>query len=62
MKMNCEALPDALNAGGVRFQGVDWGELNISHIHLPKGAGFLTAFPFRDGETRRVIEKTIESL
>ncbi|MDP3853295.1 hypothetical protein [Phenylobacterium sp.] len=38
MKMTCVELPDNLNAGGVRVQGVDWGELNISHIHFPKGA------------------------
>jgi hypothetical protein len=38
MKMNCEALPDSLNAGGVRIQGADWGALNISHIHFPAGA------------------------
>ncbi|MES2896585.1 MAG: cupin domain-containing protein [Pseudomonadota bacterium] len=38
MKMTCVELPDNLNAGGVRIQGVDWGELNISHIHFPKGA------------------------
>lgn len=38
MKMICVELPDNLNAGGVRIQGIDWGELNISHIHFPKGA------------------------
>ncbi len=38
MKMTCVELPDNLNAGGVRIQGVDWGDLNISHIHFPKGA------------------------
>lgn len=38
MKMTCVELPDNLNAGGVRIQGIDWGELNISHIHFPKGA------------------------
>ncbi len=38
MKMRCEELPDALHQGDIRFQGTDWGELNVSHIHLPKGA------------------------
>jgi hypothetical protein len=38
MKMTCEALPDNLNSGGIRFQGVDWGELNVSCVHFPKGA------------------------
>ncbi|UTP37937.1 hypothetical protein M9M90_11875 [Phenylobacterium sp. LH3H17] len=38
MKMTCVELPDNLNAGGVRIQGIDWGDLNISHIHFPKGA------------------------
>jgi hypothetical protein len=38
MKMHRDALPDALNSNGVRIQGTDWGELNIAHIHFPKGA------------------------
>ncbi|MET0294580.1 MAG: hypothetical protein ABW042_06135 [Phenylobacterium sp.] len=38
MKMRCEDLPDAIRAGEIRFQGADFGALNISHIHLPKGA------------------------
>ncbi|HEY9216789.1 MAG TPA: hypothetical protein VIO94_01980 [Phenylobacterium sp.] len=38
MKMRCEDLPDALRAGEIRFQGADFGELNISNIHLPAGA------------------------
>jgi hypothetical protein len=36
--MNCEELPDKLRQGDIRFQGVDWGDMNISHVHLPKGA------------------------
>lgn len=38
MKLSCETIPDTINAGGVRVQGVDWGELNISHIRFPAGA------------------------
>ncbi|MDB5425321.1 MAG: hypothetical protein JWQ29_2737 [Phenylobacterium sp.] len=38
MKMTCEELPDNLNSGGVRFQGVDWGEMNVSRVSFPKGA------------------------
>jgi hypothetical protein len=38
MKMICQELPDALNAGGVRFQGVDWGEMNVAHVSFPAGA------------------------
>lgn len=38
MKMNRDDLPDRLATGGIRFQGVDWGELNISQLHLPRGA------------------------
>lgn len=38
MKMICEELPDNINSGGVRFQGVDWGGLNIARVHLPAGA------------------------
>ena len=53
MKMNRDALPDALNAGGVRFQGVDWGELNISHIHLPKGAD---ATPLLEGMPQNLCQ------
>ena len=48
MKMRCEEMPDALRAGDIRFQGVDWDGLNVSHIHLPKGAdatGLLQGLP-----------------
>lgn len=48
MKMRCEELPDVLKAGDIRFQGVDWGELNVSNIHLPQGAdatGLLEGLP-----------------
>ncbi|HEX5378632.1 MAG TPA: hypothetical protein VFW47_08655 [Phenylobacterium sp.] len=38
MNMNRDDLPDSLVEGGIRFQGVDWGELNVSNIHLPGGA------------------------
>jgi hypothetical protein len=38
MKMHRDALPDRINKDGVRFQSVDWGELNVSHIHFPAGA------------------------
>lgn len=53
MKMKCEALPDALNAGGVRVQGADWGELNISHIHFPKGAD---ATPLLEGMPQNLCQ------
>ena len=48
MKMRCEEMPDALRAGDIRFQGVDWDGLNVSHIHLPAGAdatGLLEGMP-----------------
>lgn len=38
MKMYRDDMPDRLNAGGVRIQCQDWGELNASHIHFPAGA------------------------
>lgn len=38
MKEALSGLPDRLDRNGVRFQGVDWGELNISYVHLPGGA------------------------
>jgi hypothetical protein len=53
MKMNCEELPDALRAGEIRFQGADFGELNISHIHLPKGAD---ATPLLEGMPQNLCQ------
>ena len=38
MKAHRDSLPDRINQGGVRIQSQDWGELNISHIHVPPGA------------------------
>lgn len=38
MKTCCDTMPDRLNAGGVRIQSEDWGELNVSHIRFPAGA------------------------
>ncbi len=38
MKMAIESMPDRINTGGIRFQSQDWGEMNVSHIHLPAGA------------------------
>lgn len=38
MKEKKELLPSAIDKDGVRFSGVDWGELNVSRIQLPKGA------------------------
>lgn len=53
MKMRCEELPDALRAGEIRFQGADFGELNISNIHLPKGAD---ATPLLEGMPQNLCQ------
>ncbi|HEX6858839.1 MAG TPA: hypothetical protein VF138_01375 [Caulobacteraceae bacterium] len=53
MKMTCEALPSALTAGDIRFQGVDWGELNVSNIHLPAGAD---ATPLLEGMPQNLCQ------
>ena len=38
MNTSKETLPTQIEKGGVHFQGIDWGDLNVSHIHFPKGA------------------------
>ena len=38
MKMKKSELPSSINHEGIMFNGVDWGELNVSNIHLPAGA------------------------
>lgn len=53
MKMNRDDLPDALVEGEIRFQGADFGELNISHIHLPKGAD---ATPLLEGMPQNLCQ------
>jgi hypothetical protein len=53
MKMSCEELPDALNINGVRFQGVDWGELNVAHVQFPKGAD---ATPLLEGMPQNLCQ------
>jgi len=38
--MNAKAtnLPSTIDAGGVKFQTVDWSGLNVARVCLPKGA------------------------
>jgi len=38
MKMKKSDLPATINNAGVVFNGVDWGAMNVSNIHLPAGA------------------------
>ena len=38
MNSSPESLPTRIDKGGVKFQTIDWSELNVSHVHLPKGA------------------------
>ena len=38
MKMRKTDLPSLIKHDGIAFNGVDWGELNVSNIHLPAGA------------------------
>jgi hypothetical protein len=38
MKMRKTDLPAAIRQNGIAFNGVDWGEMNVSNIHLPAGA------------------------
>lgn len=53
MKMHRDDLPDCLCAGGVRIQGLDWGDLNISHIHFPAGAD---AAPLLEGMPKNLCQ------
>ena len=46
MNLTCEELPEQLNSNGVRINGADWGELNVSNIHFPAGAN---ATPLLEG-------------
>jgi mannose-6-phosphate isomerase-like protein (cupin superfamily) len=38
MNANARTLPATVDAGGVKFQTVDWAGFNLAHVHLPKGA------------------------
>ena len=38
MKQDKNQLPTRLEAGGVCFQGHDWGELNVARVRFPAGA------------------------
>ena len=38
MKLKMSELPSSVNHGGIAFNGVDWGAMNVSNIHLPAGA------------------------
>lgn len=38
MKQAINELPTRLEAGGVCFQGHDWGELNVARVRFPAGA------------------------
>ncbi len=38
MKMKKTDLPSTINHNGIEFSGVNWGEMNVSNIHLPAGA------------------------
>jgi len=38
MKQAKNDLPTRLDAGGVCFQGQDWGEMNVARVRFPAGA------------------------
>ncbi|NNL64438.1 MAG: hypothetical protein HKO69_11560, partial [Woeseiaceae bacterium] len=38
MKQAKNELPTRLEAGGVCFQGQDWGEMNVARVRFPAGA------------------------
>lgn len=38
MKHACNELPTRLEAGGVCFQGQNWGDLNVARVRFPAGA------------------------
>jgi hypothetical protein len=38
MKIPKNEMPTRLEAGGVCFQGQDWGELNVARVRFPAGA------------------------
>lgn len=38
MKQNKDDLPTVIDQGGVCFRGIDWSEMNVSKVQLPKGA------------------------
>lgn len=46
MKQQRTELPIRLEAGGVRIQAQDWGDLNVARIRFPKGAN---ATPLLEG-------------
>jgi hypothetical protein len=38
MNSRTDTLPTRIDKGGVKFQTIDWSELNVAHIRLPGGA------------------------
>ena len=38
MNATASKLPTTIDAGGVKFQTVDWSGLNVARVCLPKGA------------------------
>ncbi len=38
MKQQRNELPTRLEAGGVCFQGQDWGDINVARVRFPAGA------------------------
>lgn len=38
MNTRAEILPTRIDKGGVNFQAIDWSELNVARIRLPRGA------------------------
>jgi hypothetical protein len=38
MNTRAETLPTRIDKGGVAFQTIDWSELNVARIRLPRGA------------------------
>ena len=38
MKLKMSELPSSVNHGGIAFNVVDWGAMNVSNINLPAGA------------------------
>jgi hypothetical protein len=46
MKNPMTSLPTVIDAGGVQFHGVDWSQMNVSHVQLPAGAN---ATPLLEG-------------
>ena len=53
MKQNISELPSVIDQGGIRFGSQDWGDMNVSNIHLPAGAD---ATPLLKGMPRDLCE------